>query len=479
MIKLLKQQPKAFYLIFMLEFWERFGFYTVNSILAYFFSKQLGFTDKQAFYTFGAYSALVFGLVCVGGFVGDKVLGTKRTILLGLVVLAVGYLSLALAGEHTIFYALGTVAVGNGLFKANPSNLLAKSYPKNDPRLHGAFTLYYMAINIGSIFAMFVGPYMMEHYGWHAAFFFSFIGLASAVVNFLWQRRSIEHIAYGADQKPLNYLTLMSVIVGTAIVAFICSVLLQHVELTEWLLVLVVAKVLGLYFYYLRKQTGLARKKMWVALVLMLEGVVFFTLYQQMPTSLNFFAIHHVRPTFLGFSINPQSFQVFNPIWIMLLSPLLAYWYTVQQKKGKDLSMAHKFALGMSCCGVSFVCLYFSKFFADAHWMVSSTWLMTSYFFQSVGELLVSALGVAMVAELVPPAIAGFIMGMWFLTSASAGFIGAFVASLTNIPTGIHVGMATLDRYTYVFLEIGLITLGLSVLMWWLAPKLARVIQST
>ena len=125
---LLKQQPRAFYLIFMLEFWERFGFYTVNSILAYFFVKQMGLTDDQAFYTFGAFFALVYGLVSVGGFIGDKVLGTKRTILLGLIVLSLGYLSLALVSVDYVFYALGVIAVGNGLFKANPSSLLAKCY---------------------------------------------------------------------------------------------------------------------------------------------------------------------------------------------------------------------------------------------------------------------------------------------------------------------------------------------------------------
>lgn len=476
---LFKEQPKAFSLIFMLELWERFGFYTVNAILAFYFVHQLGLSEEQAFYTFGAYSSLVYGLVSLGGFIGDKVLGTKRTILIGLIVLCIGYLSLSLASGHTIFLALGIIAVGNGLFKANPSSLLSKCYEPNDSRLHGGFTLYYMAINVGSVFAILLAPFIMERFGWSAAFFISFLGLFSAVINFLYQRKTITDISTGADCDPLCFKRLYSVIVGVILFSFICAYLLQHILITEIILVAVIAIVTSLFFYYLKQETGSARLKMWVAFILMIEGVVFFTLYQQMPTSLNFFAIHHVRPYIFGYYINPQSFQVFNPIWIMLLSPLLASWYRRQHSKDSDMSVAHKFAFGMTLCGMSFLSLYFTRFFADATNQVSSLWLVLSYFFQSFGELFISALGVAMVAELVPPAISGFIMGMWFLTSASAGFIGAFVASMTKAPVGITIGYETLNLYSMVFLKIGLITCCLAVLMWMIAPRLSRIISSS
>lgn len=477
MLSLFKEQPKAFYLIFMLEFWERFGFYTVNGILAFFFVKKLGFSDEQAFMTFGAFSALVYGLVSIGGFIGDKVLGTKRTIMLGLIILCLGYLALSLLDGQQVFLALGIIAVGNGLFKANPSSLLAKCYQPNDMRLHGAFTLYYMAINVGSVFAMLVGPYMMESLGWHAAFFFSFIGLFSAILNYLYQRKSIAHLATGADQNPLCFKRLAAVIVGCIALSFASQYLLQQIEVTEQLLVIVIAIVMVMFLFYLHKEHGTVRKKMWVALILMLEGVIFFTLYQQMPTSINFFAIHHVRPYFLGIYLNPQSFQVFNPLWIMLLSPVLAHWYRRQQLNNKDLSTAHKFALGMTLCGISFICLYLPQFFVDSQYQVSSWWLVLSYFFQSFGELFVSALGVAMVAELVPQAISGFIMGMWFLTSAAAGFTGGWLASMTKPPEGITIGQQTLDIYSMVFLKIGIATLLISLLMWLLAPQLSRIIR--
>lgn len=477
MSSIFRQQPKAFYLIFMLEFWERFGFYTVNALLAYFFVHELGYGESVAFYTFGAFSALVYGLVALGGFIGDKVLGTKRTIVLGLIVLSLGYLALALATLHTVFYALGIICVGNGLFKANPSSLLAKCYEKNDRRLHGAFTLYYMAINIGSIFAISIGPNVSEHFGWHAAFFLSFIGLLSALLNYYLQRNTIKQYAFGADKLPLSFVRYGAVVVGVIGLCLASSFLLQHVAITKKILFAVIIVVMGMYVYYMSQEQGVRRKKMGVALVLMLEAIIFFTLYQQMPTSINFFAIHHVTPILFGIHVNPQTFQVLNPLGIMLMSPVLAHVYMLLYKKGHPSSTAYKFAIGMFLCGVSFVVLYFPQFFANADYKVSSWWLVLSYLFQSTGELLVSALGVAMVAELVPRAISGFIMGMWFLTSSIAGFSGAYLASLTK-PSHVEVGGASIALYGHVFLEIGLVTIAISVLMFLIAPRLQKIALS-
>ncbi|WP_428411925.1 oligopeptide:H+ symporter, partial [Legionella sp.] len=166
MLNLLREQPRAFHMIFLLELWERFGFYTVQGILTLYFIRYLGYSDLDSYYAFGAFSALVYGLIVIGGYLGDSILGIKRTIVLGLVVLSAGYFALAITDKEHVFLALGLVCVGNGLFKANPSNLLAKCYKPHDSRLHGGFTLYYMAINLGSMFALVIGPVIASRYGY-------------------------------------------------------------------------------------------------------------------------------------------------------------------------------------------------------------------------------------------------------------------------------------------------------------------------
>lgn len=465
-------------MIFMLELWERFGFYTVQGVLTLYFIRYLGYSDVESYYTFGAYSALVYGMVVIGGYLGDRVLGTKRTIVLGLVVLTAGYFSLAITDKQHVFLALGLICVGNGLFKANPSNLLSKCYEEHDPRLHGGFTLYYMAINLGSMVALFAGPAIASRYGYSYAYFLSAVGLVLGLVNYWFQHQHVAHINTLADQRVITAPQWAIVLAGIMIVTEGAAYLLQHVMLAKNLLWGITFIVVSVYVYLMRKECKASHMRMLVAFALMVEAVIFFTLYQQMPTSINLFAVHNVTPTFFGITIDAQSFQALNPIWIVLMSPVLAYFYGKLNKKGILFAIPYKFALGMTMCGVSFLMLYFARYFYTGNGMVSSWWLIFSYLFQSLGELLVSALGVAMVAELVPSRIAGFVMGMWFLTSAVAGFIGATVASYTALPTNIQPGVESLLIYTDVFAWIGIVTLIIALCMWLLSPRLDRYIAT-
>nr|HAT8714181.1 dipeptide/tripeptide permease [Legionella jordanis] len=477
MLALLRSQPRAFHMIFMLEIWERFGFYTVQGILTLYFIRFLGFDDAAAYYTFGAFSALVYGMVSIGGYLGDSVLGTKRTIVLGLFTLALGYFSLAITDKEHVFWALGLVCVGNGLFKANPSSLLAKCYEADDPRLHSGFTLYYMAINLGSTFALFIGPFLASNYGYSYAYFMSFIGLSLGLANYWFQRRHVAHIHTLSDQRTIKFWQWLLIAIAIAVVTAVAAYLLQNVMIAKNLVWLITAVVVLIYFFYMRNEPQISFMKMLAAFILMLEAVLFFTLYQQMPTSLNLFAVNNVVPNLMGIPIDPQSFQALNPIWIITMSPVLAWTYSKFYQRGISFPIPYKFALGMICCGLSFSLLYFARFLHDESGMVSSWWLVVSYFFQSTGELLVSALGVAMIAELVPDKITGFVMGMWFLTSAVSGFIGAKVASFTALPQNITPGIGSLMIYTQVFLYVGLVTLGIGLVMWFGSATLTRYIR--
>jgi len=469
-------QPRAFHMIFMLELWERFGFYTVQGILTLYFIRHLGYSEIDAYYTFGAFSALVFGLVILGGVLGDRVIGTKRTIVLGLVVLSLGYFALAIADKAHVFLALGLICVGNGLFKANPSNLLSKCYERNDPRLHSGFTLYYMAINLGSMVALVAGPAIASKYGYPYAYMLSAIGLVIGLANYWFQHQHVAHINTPADKRPLGVWQWVVLLSGVILLTQGAAFLLQHVMIAKNLLWCIVLGTVIAYCALMRHENKATCLRMLVAFALMLEALLFFTLYQQMPTSLNLFAVNNVESSILGIAIDAQSFQALNPLWIVLMSPILAYFYNFLHKKGIAFSIPYKFAMGTFMCSLSFLLLYFSRYFYTDNGIVSSWWLIFSYLFQSLGELLVSALGVAMVAELVPASIAGFVMGMWFLTSAVAGFIGATVASYTALPAHIKPGVESLMIYTNVFACIGLVTLVIAFLMWLLAPKLNRYI---
>ncbi len=178
------KQPKAFYLIFSIELWERFGYYGLQGIMAVYLVKMLGMSEADSITLFSSFSAPVYGFVAIGGWLGDKVLGAKRVIVLG-ALLAAGYAMVAYSG-HDIFWVymgMATIAVGSGLFKANPSSLLSTCYEKDDPRIDGAFTMYYMSVNIGSFFSMLATPWLAAKYGWSVAFSLSVVGMLITTVQ--------------------------------------------------------------------------------------------------------------------------------------------------------------------------------------------------------------------------------------------------------------------------------------------------------
>ncbi|MDF2530089.1 MAG: tppB [Gammaproteobacteria bacterium] len=471
------KQPKPFYMIFFIEAWERFGFYGMQAILVLYMIKNFNITDADSFNIYSAFTALLYSLTSVGGYIGDNILGTKRTMVLGSFILTLGYFLLSLEKSGLFYYALGVIVVGNGLFKANPSSLLSKCYDSNDHRIDGAFTLYYMAINIGSFFSMLFVPVIAQKYGWGLGFRTCSIGLVIAILNYFLCYKWVKNISSSAGSRPMSLKNLLIVMLGALGVVFISAWILQRLAVAHWLLFIIGCAVVVKFVYEIFKSSGIERSKMIVAFVLILQAIVWWVMYQQMPTSLNFFAINNVEHSILGITINPLSFQALNPFWILVASPILASVYNHFAKDGRDLSMPKKFALGMFLSSLGFLILVLSKHYADANGIVSSWWLIVSYFFQSVGELLVSALGLAMVARLVPQRLMGFIMGAWFMTTAAAMVVGGFVASWTSVPSNMNIPTETLPVYTHVFLELGSVTFVISLLMMMLAPKLTRMMS--
>lgn len=470
------KQPKSFYLIFSIELWERFGFYGLQGIMAVYLVKMLGMSEADSISLFASFSALVYGLVAIGGWLGDKVLGTKRVIMLGTIVLAVGYALVAYSGHDAaiVYLGLATIAVGNGLFKANPSSLLATCYKKDDPRLDGAFTMYYMAINIGSFFSMLATPVLAAKFGWSVAFSLSFIGMLITLVNFIFCKKWVKNYGSQADFKPLHVGKLLATIVGIIVLIGIATWLLHNQSVARIALAVIALGIVIIFAKETFSMQDAARRKMIVAFILMLQAIVFFVLYQQMPTSLNFFAIRNVEHAILGINFEPEQFQALNPFWIMVGSPILAAIYN---KMGDRLPMPFKFASGMVLCSLAFLVLPVGATFANAAGIVSVNWLILSYALQSIGELMISGLGLAMIAQLVPQRLMGFIMGSWFLTTAAAAIIAGKVANLMAVPEDVKDPLLSLDIYSHVFMQIGIVTAIIAVLMLLLAPKLNRMTQ--
>lgn len=469
-----KKQPKSFYMIFFMEFWERFGFYVMNTVIIYFyFVKHLGFSEIHAFNIFGAFTGFLWGFMVFGGYIGDKFFGTKRTLIFGAIVLFCGYLFLAFSDINTVYIALGLIAAGEGLFKANPASLLSKCYEKNDNRLHTAYTYYYMAINVGALIATFAAPALAVHYSWRLAFIFSAAGMILALSNFIIYKKAIKNIGSAPDIQPFKISKLICMIIFTVVLTYLAAYLLKRIDFAYYFFYLITVIALILYFVFVSKiSNSLARKKMLVAFVLLVEGAWFNVLYQQMYTSVNFFAIKNVFPSFLGIHMSPVSFQGFDAIIIIIFSPLFAMLFVKNARKGKSFKITTKFTVGFFSCAIAFFILWISTYFADSQGMLSSLWIFLFYIFQGIGEILISALGLAMIAELVHKRYTGFVYGFYFLTVAIGCMIGSRLADFSVPAKNITTAIGVLPVYGRFFLYIAIISTVAAIVIALIKPLL-------
>lgn len=483
-------QTRSFTAIFLIEMWERFGYYGMQALIVYYMVQQLGFPDERATLVWGAAAALIYVAPAIGGWVGDKILGTRRTMLLGAVILAAGYALMVVPGQSVwfLFCALGVIVVGNGLFKANAGNLVRKIYEGDDSKIDSAFTIYYMAVNLGAMISQLLTPWLKDyvnaHYGdglgWHVAFAVCAVGLLLGLANYALMRRAMAHIGSEPDQQPLHLGKLGAVLAAGVAAVFVSAYILQHQAVARAFVYIAGVVVMGIFAYLISIGQRSERAGLIAALVLTVQTVFYFIFYQQMSTSLSLFALRNVDWAFNVFGMHlwdwsPAQFQAFNPIWIFILSPILAWAYTRAGKAGKDISIAAKFVLGFVLVAAGFFIYGASDQLANSQGKVSSWLMVWGYGAISLGELLVSGLGLAMIARYVPARMGGFMMGAYFVASGVSQYLGGVVASYASVPRDITDPLESLPIYTHLFNKLGIAALACTVIAIAVLPLMKRL----
>jgi POT family proton-dependent oligopeptide transporter len=450
----------AFASIFLVEMWERFGYYGMTAVVLLYMVQKLGYTDERASLTFGAFTAMVYAAPSIGGWIGDRVLGSRRMTVVGALVLALGYVLLAIPGGP-LFAALGVVAVGNGLFKANPANLVSKVYEGEPSKLDGAFTLYYMAVNVGATLSQIATPLIAIWVGWNAAFAVCAGGMLLGVANYVVMRRHLAHVGSPPDFEPLDLRKLALVLAGSAAAAVFVTFVVQDLALARGVVWTAAAALLVIFALLVARGTAAERRGLFAVAILTAQAILFFIFYQQMSTSLTLFALRNVDLRFwFGYEIPPAQLQALNPIWIFALSPAVAWAYDRMARGRGDLSIAAKFALGFAVLAAGFFVFGVSGRFAHAG-MVSVWWMIAGYGLYSLGEILISGLGLAMVARYVGPRLRGFVMGIYFLATGISQYLGSYVAAFASVPEKVTDPVLTLPLYVNLFLGLGVVaTLG-------------------
>jgi len=478
---------KAFLVLFFVEVWERFGYYGIASILVLYMVQRRGVGDARADIIWGTFSALACSMPMLGGYIGDRVLGARRTLVLGAITLALGYLLLSVPLDETLFPAMGLIALGNGLFKINPNNLISRLYEGDHSKLDILFTFYYVSQNVGSFVSILLTPWIKDHPtwvvvlgplrfdSWHLAFGLSSLGLTLGLLNYGAFRRYLRAYGTAPDFKKLHVRKLLAVIAISLAIAFLLSDVIRY-RLAAigviWFFVLLL-----IYVFVHLSLTGKRheRSRVIACIIFIVMASVWSIYNQQIYTSITLFALRNVEHHILSIPVSAAQFQDLNQFWLILLAFPLAWLYQRMDKtKRGDFSIATKYAAGLYLLAIAFFLYAASSLTAHAG-IVSSWWLVAGFAAQSLGELLISALGLSMVSQLVPEHSRGIIMGAWFLGTGISLYAGGAIASLASIPSSTVAATATLPIYTHLFWGLGAVALACAIVATAITPLLERL----
>jgi len=452
----------GFVTLFLIEMWERFGYYGMTAVVVLFMVQNLKYSDDRANLTFGAFAAMAYAVPAIGGWIGDRVLGSRRTTLLGAIILAIGYALLAVPYPGLLFLALGVVAVGGGIFKANPANLISKLYEGDTAKIDSAFTMYYMAVNVGSTLSQIATPLIAVWVGWHVAFAVCAAGLVVGILNYLVMRRHLAAVGSEPDFEPFPLKKAVLVVAAAAVGIGLVTMIVQNLALAEAVVWLAFIALVVIFAVLIWKGDAQERRGLWAIIILTVETMLFFIFYQQMSTSLTLFALRnvdlHLNLLGLHYAVPAGQVQALDPIWIFILSPILAWLYNHLGRGRGDLHIATKFAIGFVILSIGFFTYGVSSLFA-VQGKVAFGWMIGGFGLQAFGELLISGLGLAMVARYVGPRLRGFIMGSYFLAVGISEYLGGFVATFAAVPRRVTDPVQTLPLYSHLFYGLGIVAI--------------------
>ncbi len=481
--------PRGLATLFFTEMWERFSFYGLRPLLVLFMAAALadggfGFDRGQASAIVGIYGAFVYVASLPGGWVADRLLGLRRAIFIGAVLITAGHLSIGLSGmagasfgKIAFFLGLVLIVLGTGLLKPNISAIVGDLYPEGGARRDAGFSIFYMGINVGAFAGQLVTGFLGETVGWHWGFGAAGVGMAfGLLVYWLSAGKTLGPIGLLPSRNPnatlqaqeerrvknalyagLGLLALVFVLAATGVVTLDAQVLGGYMTFV------LVGLALG-FFAYVFAAGQLApeeKKRVAVIVVLFIFAAVFWSAFEQAPTSLNLFARDFTNRELGGFTIPATWFQSVNSAFIILCAPLFAALWAGLGKRGIDLSSPTKFALGLLLAGIGFFIMIFAanKVVASGGTLlVSPWWLVASYFFQTLGELCLSPVGLSSMTKLSPRKFVGQMMGIWFLASALGNLIGGLVGG--NVDPEKLEQMPTLFTATTLSLFVATAILG-------------------
>lgn len=479
--------PKGLFLLFLAEMWERFSYYGMRALLIFYLVQHWMFSDSEASVIYGAYTALVYITPVVGGYLADRYLGQRKAVLFGAVLLTFGHFFMAFEGEgvagqadpmiNVFWLALALIIVGSGFLKANISVIVGQLYARTDVRRDGAYTIFYMGINVGAATASLICGYLGQTYGWAYGFGLAGLGMLIGLVFFVLGKPLL--MGNGEPKNPAYLRQRMGGIprewmfygIGIAMVA-LCWFMVQNQALVGILLGGFGAVLLTyVIFTAVVKLDREERDRIFAAMFLIIVSIIFWALFEQAGSSLNLFTDRHVDRS----GVPASMFQSVNAIYIILLAPLFASIWTGLGRRGAEPSAPFKFGLGIVQVGLGFLVLVWGAQSVGVDVATPVLFIFLIYLLHTTGELCLSPVGLSAMNRLAPSHMASLIMGMWFFASATGNFAAGLIASATGAEgVGEEAGK---EVVLGVYSTVGWVAVGVGVAVLVISPLIKKMMH--
>src|ERR1035437_1797022 len=481
--------PKQLWYLFFSEMWERFSFYGMRGMLVIFMVHQLSMKENVANLQYGATQAFVYAFTFIGGLFADKILGYRKSLFWGGLLMIVGSIILVIDPRQFFFVGISFNIIGTGFFKPNISTIVGNLYKEGDARQDAGFSLFYAGVNLGAL----IGGYLCiavangsmlssiipENLRWNAAFGFASIVMIISLLTFTRTQKSLGEIGISplinmkdSKRRLYEYITYASSLVVLPIIMTMVS----HTEYTDIFMYIIGPCALIYLFYEMKNYSKIENKKLLAALVFIIFSIFFWAFFEQSGGSLSLFAENNLHQTLLGVKVDPPGVNnSANSLFVIAFVALVGIFWLWLNKKGIEPNTIVKFGLGFLFLAGGFYVFYYTQFFADADGKTSLNFFTFGWFIITFGELCLSPIGMSVMTKLSPQKLQAVIMGMWFLASAYgqyfAGILGANIATASENSTNLEKLVIYADGYK----QLALYALIAGVVMIAISPLVKKL----
>jgi proton-dependent oligopeptide transporter, POT family len=474
--------PKQLWSLFMVEMWERFCFYGMRGVLTFFMVDQLLLKDEAANLQYGAIQAFVYAFTFIGGIFADKILGFKKSLFFGGIVMILGNLLIAFSPQNLFYYGIAFSIIGTGFFKPNISSMVGELYHENDSRRDAGYGMFYAGINIGGLFGGALCIYLGKFHSWSLCFLAAAIVMIIGLITFLYTKKNLGPIG----NSPLLDLSVekrrireIAVYVGSLLSIPLIFIMVKNTSYTDYFMYTIGIIAIGYFIFEMFKLGNISsQKKLFAAFIFIFCYFLFMAIFEQSGGSLSLFAKDNLNNSLLFFNIDPNIVNnSSNTFFVIVFSPIVGLLWLWLAKKKLEPNTIIKFGIGFLFLSASFFIFYYTKFFADVKGITSLNVFTFAYLVTTLGELCLGPIGMSIITKLSPKRLFGMMMGLWFLASAfgqlAAGKLGAEM-SKTNTGSSL---LSKLQSYTDGYYQLAIYALIAGVALIVISPLVKKLMQ--